>query len=47
VDRMEKGFRMAKLYFEKDGRKIYNATKGGNLNVFERIDYNCIFNNEE
>lgn len=28
---------------EADGRKIYNATKGGKLEVFERADYDAVF----
>ena len=45
VERMEQGFNKAKENFENDGRKIYNATKGGKLEVFERVDYNSIFKN--
>jgi hypothetical protein len=43
VDRMEKSYLKARTIFEKDGRKIYNATPGGKLEVFERIDYNTLF----
>ena len=43
VDRMEKAFRKAKQAFEADGRSIYNATVGGNLEVFERIGYKNLF----
>jgi hypothetical protein len=43
VLRMEKALYKAKLYFEKDNRRIYNATKGGKLEVFDRIDYNSLF----
>lgn len=44
LDRMEKAYRKARQTYEKDGRKIYNATIGGNLEVFERVDYNELFN---
>jgi len=43
VDRMEKAYIKAKNVFESYGRKIYNATKGGNLEVFERVDYESLF----
>jgi hypothetical protein len=43
VDRMAMGFLEAKNKFEKDGRKIINATNGGKLEVFPRVTYNKIF----
>lgn len=43
VDRMEKAYIKAKKYFEMDNRRIYNATVGGKLEVFERVDYKKIF----
>jgi len=43
VDRMEQGYAKAGKFFEKNGRKIYNATAGGKLEVLERIDYDSIF----
>jgi hypothetical protein len=43
VDRMELSYRKAKQYFEQDGRKIYNATVGGHLDVFDKVDYDNIF----
>jgi hypothetical protein len=43
VDRMERSYRKAMYYYEKDGRKIYNASVGGKLEVFERIDYKTLF----
>lgn len=43
VDRMELAYKKAKLYYEVDGRKIYNATVGGHLEVFDRVDYNSLF----
>lgn len=47
VDRMEKAYRKAKMYFEADGRRIYNATVGGKLEVFDRIDYASLFNKKD
>jgi hypothetical protein len=43
VDRMEKAYLRAKENFEADGRKIFNATVGGNLNIFERVEYKGLF----
>lgn len=43
VERMEVGFRKAREVFEADGRNIYNATAGGKLEAFNRIDYNSLF----
>ncbi|MFC1714998.1 6-hydroxymethylpterin diphosphokinase MptE-like protein [Candidatus Poribacteria bacterium] len=43
VDRMEKAYRRAKEVFESDGRRICNATVGGKLEVFERVDYSSLF----
>lgn len=33
----------AKKYADKNGIKIFNATRGGALDVFERIDFNDLF----
>jgi hypothetical protein len=35
----EKAYKLAKKIFKKDGRKIYDATVGGNLNIFQKISY--------
>ena len=43
VDRMEKAYRKADAEFRKAGRKIINATKGGKLDVFERVEYETLF----
>lgn len=43
VDRMELSYEKAKVYFEQDGRKIYNATAGGHLEVYERVNYIELF----
>lgn len=43
VDRMEKSYVKAKQVFESEGKKIYNATAGGHLEVFERVDYQSLF----
>lgn len=43
VERMEKGYIKARKFFEKENRKIFNATAGGKLEVFKRVDYNTLF----
>ena len=43
VDRMEKSYERAKLVFEKNNRNITNATVGGHLEVFPRVDYFTLF----
>ena len=43
VDRMEEAYKKAKYHYEKNNRKIYNATFGGQLEVFERKDYTTLF----
>ncbi len=43
VERMELSYEKAKKMYEMDNRKIYNATAGGKLEVFDRIDYHAIF----
>lgn len=41
--RSELAYAIARKAFEKDGRKIIDATEGGNLEVFERVDFNSLF----
>lgn len=36
-------YKLAKIIYESDGRKIYNATVGGKLELFDRVDYNSLF----
>ncbi|MCK4829996.1 hypothetical protein KA005_80495 [bacterium] len=43
VDRMEMAYKKAQIYFAADGRKICNATVGGCLEVFDRVDYKSLF----
>lgn len=38
LEHQETAFRSAKLHFEKAGRKIYNASPGSALEVFDRAD---------
>jgi len=39
------GYKIMKNIFEKNGRKIYNATVGGKLEIFERKKLEKIFSN--
>ncbi|EIX0663208.1 DUF115 domain-containing protein [Campylobacter lari] len=43
LDRVAQNYKMAKLVFESTNRKIYNATIGGSLEIFPRVDYNNLF----
>ncbi len=40
-------FNVAKEYADQNGVKIYNATRGGMLESFERIDLDSLFSNKE
>lgn len=42
VDRMELGYLEARRFFTEHGGVIYNATIGGKLEVFPRVDYEQI-----
>lgn len=39
-------YKAARQYADSHGVKIYNATRGGKLEVFERVDLDDIFQNE-
>ena len=43
VERMEVSYRRARAEFERAGRKIFNATAGGKLEVFPRVMYSSLF----
>jgi hypothetical protein len=43
VDRMEQSYHRAKAVYERNGRFIKNATVGGKLEVFERVNYVDLF----
>ena len=40
---MEIGYITAKKYADSHGIKIYNATRGGKLEVFPRVDFDKLF----
>ena len=39
LERVATNYRQAKLTYESVGRRIYNASIGGRLEIFERVDY--------
>jgi hypothetical protein len=43
VDRMEIGFLKCKDVYERNGRKLINATVGGKLDVLPRVEYDSLF----
>lgn len=42
LDRVLVNYRMADLAYSAVGRKIYNATVGGKLEIFDRVDYEAL-----
>jgi len=42
LERVGANYRQAKLSYEAVGRKIYNATIGGKLDIFDRVDYDAL-----
>lgn len=42
-EEMLQSYRAAKKYADEHGIKIYNATRGGKLEVFERVDFDSLF----
>jgi len=43
LDRVAKAFEHARYEFEKNNRKIINASTGGKLEIFERCDFKDLF----
>lgn len=43
IDKMMLAYQSAKRYAELHGIEIYNATRGGELEIFERVDFNSLF----
>ena len=43
VSAMLQGYQMCRNYADAHGIKIYNATRGGMLEVFERVDFDSLF----
>lgn len=43
LEKSEIGYQMAKNAFEKEGRRVLDATIGGKLSIFDKVDYNRLF----
>ena len=43
IDASMKALRLSREYADAHGIKIYNATRGGKLEIFERMDVDIIF----
>ena len=43
VERMNMGYQSAKKFADKHGIKIYNATRGGKLEFFDRVNFDDLF----
>jgi hypothetical protein len=43
LDKTTRAYQSAKAYADAHGIKIYNATRGGKLEVFERVDFDSLF----
>lgn len=44
TDQVKSGYEKARKYADEHGIKIYNATRGGKLEIFERVDFDRLFN---
>ena len=42
-DKLTKAYEKAEIYSRQKGFRIYNATRGGELEVFERVDFDSLF----
>jgi hypothetical protein len=40
-------YKTARKYAEHNAIKIYNSTRGGKLEVFERVNFDAIINNDK
>lgn len=43
LNAMERGYKLAKIAFEKNGRKILNASPGTKLNIYPKVEYKSLF----
>jgi uncharacterized Rossmann fold enzyme len=43
LETSEMGYRMARRAYEKAGRRVLDATIGGKLDIFEKVDYQSLF----
>jgi len=42
LDSVAMNYEFAKIKYEQSGRRIFNATYGGNLEIFERVDFDSL-----
>lgn len=47
LERCERAYTRAELISKEGDYRIYNATRGGKLEVFERVDFDSLFENKE
>ena len=47
LERVGMNYKMAKVVYESVGRKIYNATIGGSLEIFDRVNYLSLFDTSD
>jgi len=43
LDTSERGYLLARRAYEQAGRRVLDATIGGKLQIFEKVDYNGLF----
>jgi hypothetical protein len=43
LEASERAYKMARQAFEEDGRQVLDATVGGHLTVFPKVEYNSLF----
>jgi hypothetical protein len=43
LETSEQAYRLARLAYEQDGRQVLDATVGGKLTVFPKVDYTSLF----
>ena len=43
IERMERAYLCAKRFLDAKGVQVFNATHGGALEVFPRVDYDLLF----
>lgn len=43
LEQSERAYKMARAAYEADGRQVLDATIGGQLTVFPKVDYNSLF----
>ncbi len=44
IEEVTRAYQKARLYFEDHGGRIVNATRGGKLEVFERVNFDKLMN---